>query len=40
MLFNNNGRVTRYIAGYFLFPLFINEAAKAADIDILPAGHA
>jgi hypothetical protein len=39
MLVNNQGGISRNITGDLLFSLFIDEAAKSADVDVVSAGH-
>ena len=37
MLVDNDGSVAGNVAGDLLLPLFVDETAKAADVDILAA---
>jgi hypothetical protein len=37
MFVDNNGSVARDVAGDLLLPLFVDETAKAADVDVLAA---
>ena len=39
MLLNHNSCVARNVAGYFFLSFFIDEAAKAAHINIMATGH-
>ena len=39
VLIDDDGGIAGDISGDFLLSLFINEASKSADVDILAAGH-
>ena len=39
MFINDDGRVARNIARYFLLPLFIDKTSEAPNINIMPCGH-
>ena len=39
VLVDDQRRIARNIAGYFLFPLLVNEATKAPDVDVVSVRH-